>query len=130
MIQVCSIGLRFAELVGQFITLIPSSSRKVKDTRAAWSCVLSCIKTNAPAIAPAYGLTIGVRISLRCIAAVISPLANTYRSVRPSKGISVQTMMNHLRTVQLRQCYSLSNFLPGGPHTIARISLVDSAKLP
>ena len=77
---------------------------------------LSCIKMNASTIAHAYGLTRGSWISLRCIAAVIWALANTCRSVRPSKGISVQTIMSPHHTVQLRQCYSLHNFLPGSPH--------------
>ena len=60
--QVCSIGLRYAELVSQFITLIHSSSRKVKDTRAGKARALYCINMNASTIAPASGLTIGSRI--------------------------------------------------------------------
>ena len=112
MSQVWSVGLMYGVLASQFITLIPVSSMKVMYTCAVWARALSCIKINATPIAPAYDLAIGSRISLRCHASVIPPLWNTYSSVWPSKGISVQTMMSPHRTVQLRQCYSLRIVLP------------------
>ena len=92
MSQACSIGLRSGDLAGQFITLIPSSSRKVVDTRAVWARALSCINMNVSPIAPAYGLPIGSRTSSRYLTAVIPPLGNTYKSVRPSNDIPAQTI--------------------------------------
>ena len=112
--QVCSIGVRSGELVGQFITLIHSSWKEVMDTRAVWARALCCITMNT-SLAPACYLTICSMISLRCIAFVIPPLANTCRSVRPSNGISIQTMVSPHRTGQRGQCYCLCNVLPGVP---------------
>ena len=43
MSQICSIELRSGDLAGQFITPIPSSSRKVMDTLVVLACALSCI---------------------------------------------------------------------------------------
>ena len=110
--QVCSIGLRYGDMVSQFITLIPSTSRKVMDTRTVWARALSWIKMNASQITPANGLTICSRISLRCIATVIPPLTSTYRTVRPSKDISSNATTSPHRTGQLRQCYRLRIVLP------------------
>ena len=106
--QVCSIGLRYGNMVSQFITLIPSTSRKVMDTRTVWARALSWIKMNASAITPANGLTIGSRISLRCIATVIPALTSTYRTVRPSKDISSNATKSPHRTDNVTGCVSFS----------------------
>ena len=108
-------GLRSGELVDQFIILLHSSPREVMDIRAVWPPALSCYKMNASLIAPACGLPIGSRISLRCLAAVRPPLANTCRLYdHPIVGpISVRTMMSPNRTGIGGQCYSLRNALRG-----------------
>ena len=62
-------------------------------TKAVWARAISCSKINASPIAYACDLTIGSRMSLWFTAAVIPfipPLANAYRSVRPSKDIAAQ----------------------------------------
>ena len=63
MSQMCSIGFRSGERASQSIASMPSSCRNCWHTSATWGLALSCIRRNPGPTAPAYGLTMGLKIS-------------------------------------------------------------------
>ena len=89
-------------MASQFITLIPLSSRKVVHTWDVWARALSCIKMNASPIVPAYDPTLRSRISLRCFASVIPPLANTYNILVGQVKVTRRKSMSRVRAVCMR----------------------------
>ena len=76
MSQRCSIGFRSGDRHGHSIVSIPSSSRYCLHTLATWGRALSCIRRNPGPTAPAYGLTMGSRISSRYLMAVRLPFSS------------------------------------------------------
>ena len=87
----CS-GFRSGKRVGQSIVSMPSTSKNRYHTLATWDRALSCTRRNPGPTEPAYGLTIGLRISSLYLLSVKLPWLSICRPVPHSKEMPPQTI--------------------------------------
>jgi len=130
MSQMCSIGFRSGERAGESIASTHSSCRNCWHTcDTTWGRALPCIRRNPGPPAPAYGLTMGLRISSRCLMAVRVPLASTWRAVWRSKEMPPHTITDPLPKPSCWRMLQAAERSPRHLQTLSHLSHVLSVNL-